>query len=284
MVADFLLMNTLIKTGPSEGETVLKSCDDMFDILGIYFLFKLICISSNEERFKNASSTTGGIILHLQPDGSSNGEKTFHWPFYRWTWPLRRTSRSTPPPPPGPAAPPPPSWSSSSSAGTATGPRSSRTAGSPAPTSRGWRCSARSSPPPALRDGTGQRGYQRSNESKSWKEWTKSKMEERWSSSVWTGAVSRKSFFFLSFFFFLTLAAFFIFSPENLILVKSCCFCAKILKWCDCGRRYRPRLMMSSVPRPAMTESCRAKNDVIVALFIGQDWSIIFVSQGPLVQ
>lgn len=73
-------------------------------------------------------------------------------PFYRWTWLLQRTYWSIPPAPPSPVAPLPPFWSSSSSAEMVTGPRSSHTAGSPAPTSRGWRCTARSSPPPELND------------------------------------------------------------------------------------------------------------------------------------
>ena len=83
---------------------------------------------------------------------AATDRSSIHPPFYRGTWRPRRTCWSTPPPPPSPAAPLPPSWSSSSSAGRATGPRSSRTAGSPAPTSPGWRCSARFSPPPELQE------------------------------------------------------------------------------------------------------------------------------------
>lgn len=75
-----------------------------------------------------------------------------HPPSCRGTWLPRRTCWSIPPPPPSPASPLLPSWSSFSFAERATGPRSSRTAGSPVPTSLGWMCSARFSPPLVLED------------------------------------------------------------------------------------------------------------------------------------
>lgn len=86
------------------------------------------------------SESPGGFIQIVHP------------PSCRGTWHPRRTCWSIPPPPPSPASPLPPSWSSFSFAERATGPRSSRTAGSPAPTSLGWTCSARFSPPLVLEE------------------------------------------------------------------------------------------------------------------------------------